>query len=222
MRPEEREAIEARRRRLVGSELTTGPPSECVEATFPTRFRRFFREPSFWDAFQTAWQAAANGAPWHQARQLMLSFSLPQEINAKDELVRLPDIPLSLLTGGTRLVLTLVVFVWKGETMLTLASTFGRAPVVSVLCQTKGDPKVANAKGWSSVHIAAAYGHVAVLDVFVKLGISVNEPEPRLGYTPLHLAAAADHVHVLQRLHDSGQADFLKTAKNVSEAFLTN
>ncbi|GLE08980.1 hypothetical protein PINS_up020455 [Pythium insidiosum] len=98
--------------------------------------------------------------------------------------------------------------------MLTLASTFGRAPVVSVLCQTKGDPKVANAKGWSSVHIAAAFGHVAVLDVFVKLGISVNEPEPRLGHTPLHLAAAVDHVHVLQRLHDSGQADFLKTAKN--------
>ncbi|KAJ0407177.1 hypothetical protein P43SY_001135 [Pythium insidiosum] len=187
MGPEEREAIDARRRRLVGSALTTGAPWECVEATFPTRFRRFFGQPAFWDAFQTACQGAATGTPWHQARQLMLSFSLPQEINAVDEL---------------------------GETMLTLASTFGRAPVVSVLCQTKGDPKIANAKGWSSVHIAAAYGHLAVLDVFLKLGISVNEPEPRLGYTPLHLAAAVDHVHVLQRLHESGQADFLKAAKN--------
>ncbi|KAG1695140.1 hypothetical protein DVH05_020781 [Phytophthora capsici] len=120
----------------------------------------------------------------------MISHSLPQQINGKDARV------------------------WTGETMLTLAATFGRAKVVNILCQVKGDPRIENAKGWSTVHAAAAYNHVNVLDVLFHLGVSMNEADSRLGYTPLHLAASVDNVQVLQMLHASKKADFWKTARN--------
>lgn len=127
--------------------------------------------------------------------------------------------------------------------MLTLAAASGRAKVVNILCQIKADPKIENAKvwrhrvlrsiamaslkrelpfgssilllqGWSTVHVAAAYNHVDVLKVLFTLGISVDEPDSRLGYTPLHLAASVDNVEVLQCLHASGKADFTKQARN--------
>ncbi|TMW66973.1 hypothetical protein Poli38472_012089 [Pythium oligandrum] len=184
---EANDSIEARRRRLVGTVLTTGPPSECIETTFSRRFGRHFHEPAFWDAFEDACRAVNEGKPWYQARQLLLSFSWPQEINAKDE--------------------------W-GETMLSLATTFGRANVVNVLCQIKADTRIENAKGWSVIHIAAAYNHVKILQVFLTLGISVDSPGSRLGYTPLHLAVAMDHIEAVQCLHASGKVNFMRTAGN--------
>lgn len=64
------------------------------------------------------------------------------------------------------------------------------------------------------MHVAAAYNHVKVLDFLLTLGISVNEPDSRLGYTPLHLAASVDNIEVLQCLHASTKADFTKRARN--------
>lgn len=104
----------------------------------------------------------------------------------------------------------------QGETMMTLAATFGRASVVKILCQIKGKPAIENAKGWSSVHIAAAYNHVAVLEVFLMLGVSVDEAGSRLGFTPLQLAATVDNEEVLECLHKSKKANFSKVAGNVS------
>lgn len=99
--------------------------------------------------------------------------------------------------------------------MMTLASAFNRPHVVNILCQIKGKPEIENAKGWSSVHISAAYNHISVLDIFLALGVSINEPESHRGYTALHLAAAMDKSEVLERLHLSKQADFTKKACNV-------
>lgn len=183
----EREERERRLRLLVGSTLSIGAPRECIEATFRSRFGKFFGQPLFWDAFESACVAVDRRQPWHTTRQLMLSYSLPQEVNTKDEL---------------------------GETMMTLAAAFGRASVVSILCQIKGKATIENVKGWSSVHIAVANKHIAVLEAFVLLGVSVDEPGSRLGYAPLHLAASVDHVEVLQCLHATKKADFMKVAGN--------
>lgn len=70
-------------------------------------------------------------------------------------------------------------------------------------------------QGWSSVHIAAAYNHIYVLGALLALDVSVNEPDSRLGYTPLHLAASVDNVAVLECLFASGRADFGVKARNV-------
>lgn len=100
--------------------------------------------------------------------------------------------------------------------MLTLAAANGRAKVVSILCQIKADPKIENAKGWSAVHVAAAYNHVSVLEALLALSVGMNEPDSHMGYTALHLAASVDNVEVVQSLHASGKADFAKQARNVS------
>ncbi|RLN60799.1 hypothetical protein BBJ28_00022406, partial [Nothophytophthora sp. Chile5] len=177
--------IEARRRLLVGSVLASSGQEQVIEASFATHFNRHLPEPGFWQAFEQACCAAMDRKPWHTPRQLMLSYSLPQQVNAKD-----------------------------AQTMMTLAATYGRARVVNILCQIKGDPRVENAKGWSTVHVATAYSHINVLEALLALGTSMNEPDSRLGYTPLHLAASVDHVEVLKTLHASKQADFGRKARN--------
>uniref|UniRef100_K3WNH5 Uncharacterized protein n=1 Tax=Globisporangium ultimum (strain ATCC 200006 / CBS 805.95 / DAOM BR144) TaxID=431595 RepID=K3WNH5_GLOUD len=180
--------IEARKLQLVGSVLAARDQELFIEATFATHFGRFFRQQEFWQPFEQACCAVYEGKPWHMQRQLMLAFSLPQEMNAKDA---------------------------RGETMLTLAAAHGRAKVVSILCQIKADPRIENAKvGWSAVHVAAAYNDTDVLESLIALGININQPDTRLGYTPLHLAASVDNVKVLKYLHDSGKAGFMAKAKN--------
>ncbi|KAL3656796.1 hypothetical protein V7S43_018253 [Phytophthora oleae] len=183
----DREGIEARRRVLVGSILAPSDKDQFIEASFATHFGRNVPELGFWTAFDQACSFVAEGASWHTPRQLMISHSLPQQVNGKDA---------------------------RGETMLTLAATFGRAKVVSILCQIKGDPRIENAKGWSTVHVAAAYSHVNVLEVLLRLGVSMNEADSRLGCTPLHLAASVDNVQVLKLLYESKKADFWKKARN--------
>ncbi|KAF1784472.1 hypothetical protein PC129_g3755 [Phytophthora cactorum] len=179
--------IEARRQLLVGSILAPSDKDQFIEASFATHFGRNVPEPGFWAAFNQACSFAADGTPWHQPRQLMLSYSLPQQINGKDS---------------------------RGETMMTLAASFDRAKVVSILCQIKGDPRIENAKGWSTVHVAAAYNHVNVLEALLNLAVNMNEADSRMGYTPLHLAASIDNVEVLKLLYGSKKADFWKKAKN--------
>ncbi|POM70791.1 Ankyrin repeat, PH and SEC7 domain containing protein secG-like, partial [Phytophthora palmivora] len=183
----DREWIETRRRILVGSILAPSDKDQFIEASFSTHFGRNIPKHGFWEAFNQACSFAADGMPWHTPRQLMLSHSLPQQVNAKD---------------------------FRGETMMTLAATFGRAKVVSILCQIKGDPRIENAKGWSTVRVAAAYNHINVLEALLSLGVSMNEADSCLGYTPLHLAASVDNVEVLKTLYDSKQVDFWKKAKN--------
>lgn len=85
---QQRLALDARRRLLVGSVLAASDQEQCVEATFATHFAAHVREPRFWPAFEQACCAAYEDQSWHLPRQLMIAFSLPQEINAKDERVR--------------------------------------------------------------------------------------------------------------------------------------
>jgi len=127
--------------------------------------------------------------------------------------------------------------------MLTLAAAFGRAAVVNILCQIKGDPSIENAKvgcsatqrynitfithaqvasrqGWSAVHVAAVTNRLEVMEAMINLGVSVDLPDARLGFAPLHLAASVDHIQVLELLWQSGKADFARRARNVSRLSL--
>lgn len=84
----ERAWIEARKLQLVGSVLAASDQEVFIEATFATHFGAFFRQPDFWTPFELACCAVVEGKPWSAQRQLMLAFSLPQEVNAKDQRVR--------------------------------------------------------------------------------------------------------------------------------------
>lgn len=90
---QERAWIEARKRRLVGSVLAASDHEVFVEATFATHFGAHFRQQAFWSAFEQACCAAIESKPWSVERQLMLSYSLPQEVNAKDARVRRRSFP---------------------------------------------------------------------------------------------------------------------------------
>lgn len=85
---QERAWIEERKLKLVGSVLAASDQELFIEATFATHFGRFFRQTEFWAPFEQACCAVFEGKPWHEQRQLMLSLSLPQEVNAKDPRVR--------------------------------------------------------------------------------------------------------------------------------------
>lgn len=85
--PEERAQILARRKLLVGNVLAASDQEQAIEASFESQFGAQIPEPRFWRAFEQACCAVYDGQPWHMPRQLMLSNSLPQQINAKDERV---------------------------------------------------------------------------------------------------------------------------------------
>lgn len=78
-----------RRRLLVGSAIQAGSTADCIESTFPIRFQRYFRQQEFWPVFETACRAVENKESWNTARQLLLSYSTPHEVNSKDEHVRM-------------------------------------------------------------------------------------------------------------------------------------
>lgn len=85
---QERAWIEARKLKLVGSVLAASDQELFVEATFETHFGGFFRQQDFWKPFEQACCAVFEGKSWNMQRQLMLAFSLPQEVNAKNPRVR--------------------------------------------------------------------------------------------------------------------------------------
>ncbi|DAZ92464.1 TPA: hypothetical protein N0F65_012694 [Lagenidium giganteum] len=185
----EREELEERRRRLVGSFLAANGKESHIEQTFAHSFGRWLKHQAFWDAFDQACENTMLGQPWQIPRQMMISFSLPQEVNGQDE---------------------------RGETMLTLAAAHGREKVVNILCQIKASPYAENSKGWSAVHNAAVYGRTSVLQVFITLGIDIDRPDGKLHYTPAHLAASVDNVEMLRFLHSTHLVDFSKTSVNGS------
>lgn len=85
----ERERMLARRRVLIGSALTLGEQDHvAVEASFETHFSRHLRDERFWQAFKQACAAVRAGESWAMPRQLLLAFSLPQQVNGKDTRVR--------------------------------------------------------------------------------------------------------------------------------------
>src|SRR5690349_24442350 len=57
---------------------------------------------------------------------------------------------------------------------------------------------------WSLLHIAAAGGHLAAVDLLLARGLDVNTRERGDNTYPLHWAAAAGHLDVVRRLVDAG------------------
>jgi hypothetical protein len=95
----DRERMLARRRVLVGSVLTLGEQDhEAVEASFETHFSVHLRDERFWLAFKQACAAVRDGESWAMQRQLLLAFSLPQQVNGKDTRVRY--LAAQLASGG--------------------------------------------------------------------------------------------------------------------------
>ena len=57
--------------------------------------------------------------------------------------------------------------------------------------------------GWTTVHTAAQYGNILVMDRLIELGVDLKE-KSNDSWTSLHLAARKGHVAVVNRLHDLG------------------
>lgn len=57
--------------------------------------------------------------------------------------------------------------------------------------------------GTSPLHFAAQYGHVEVLDVLLKAGVS-RDTRTKVDLTPLHLAAQGGHLEIVSQLVQHG------------------
>jgi hypothetical protein len=81
MTPSEEEALKKRKEkfRLAQSKTVEGG----IECSFQARFPRL--EPAFWNTF---YEACSLGENWRAHKSLLISHSLPQTINSKDEFVR--------------------------------------------------------------------------------------------------------------------------------------
>lgn len=120
-----------------------------IEELFRTRFQ--VREASFWGIFDKA--CLAGGDSWVTFRGLMLAYSLPQEINGKDD---------------------------RGETMMTLAAQFGRPHIITILHFIKGNFTTCNTRGWTPLHAAVAYHRIEVVKKIHQLGGSLHIQGPGL------------------------------------------
>lgn len=57
---------------------------------------------------------------------------------------------------------------------------------------------------WTLLHLAAAGGHLAAVDLLLKRGLDVNVRERGDNTYPMHWAAAGGHLDVVRRLADAG------------------
>jgi ankyrin repeat protein len=83
----------------------------------------------------------------------------------------------------------------------------------------------ANNNGWTGLHFAACYGHLAIVELLLESGAEIDIANDCYGGTPLMQAAAHGNVDATQRLLEAGanlkiEDRFNKTA--LSMALLEN
>ncbi|KAG8235982.1 hypothetical protein J437_LFUL015136 [Ladona fulva] len=99
----------------------------------------------------------------------------------------------------------------RGRTALHLACRYGRTVLVDILLRRGANPDVADARGATPLHNAAARGHQAALLLLLLQGKANVGAEDGSGNTPLHLSADGGHEGCAKALlyyleHSSGAA----------------
>ena len=98
-----------------------------------------------------------------------------------------------------------------GATPLLIAAQEGHISIVEYLA-TLSSCNVnytLQEKNWNIVHIAASYGHLAIVKLFKN---DVNIPDVN-GYLPLHLAALNGHIDIVEYLAEECHCDLLCLSK---------
>ena len=85
---------------------------------------------------------------------------------------------------------------------LYYAAWSGDLPTVRLLLQADADP-AAVAKEWSALHIAAAMGHLEVIDLLLAAGVPVDLANWR-GDTPLDSARTSQNAAGIEYLIQKG------------------
>eukprot|EP01063_Lacrimia_lanifica_P027031 TRINITY_DN3738_c0_g1_i1.p1 TRINITY_DN3738_c0_g1~~TRINITY_DN3738_c0_g1_i1.p1 ORF type:complete len:420 (+),score=54.14 TRINITY_DN3738_c0_g1_i1:583-1842(+) len=90
--------------------------------------------------------------------------------------------------------------------LLHEAATYGFDAAVRCLLVTgRADPDVADpATGATALHLAAASGHLAVMQCLIEHGAAVSGAAYATLWAPLHVAAAAGHADCVEVLVDAG------------------
>jgi ankyrin repeat protein len=111
----------------------------------------------------------------------------------------------------------------EGVTPLMNAAENGTVAVVKLLTESTEDPvaylnSVSNT-GFTALIVAAAHGHLPVMEYLLDAGADVNVPHEN-GLTALMYAAAGGHVDAMKMLMDKGKADIHARHSNEGTAFM--
>ena len=86
------------------------------------------------------------------------------------------------------------------STPLHVATEGGHTDVVKLLLSCGASPLDENKSGMTPVHLAARFGHSAVISEFVKQNISLRNLSRKLGMTALHVAAFYGEEDIVREL----------------------
>ena len=88
------------------------------------------------------------------------------------------------------------------------AATHGHVPVIDMLIKSEGNPRTADAEGWTALTFAANEGQFEatqfLVNTLLQKGASLKEMVDKDGRTPLIEAACGGHIAVVKCLVEKG------------------
>lgn len=183
---EEEKAIKSRAQGLAKIE----PPSGIIEAVVQLSSRFF--------------EGAPAPAPTKVNRLMEPKGSRPkQRIKApEDERDSTPDIETA--ASQEEVILTPFEVLQRNAVRDFLeASARGDDEACRQMADAGAPIHLANEKGWTAIHVAARYGHVALVETLLDLQLD-DEAKDLMGRTALHVAAEFGQLEVLELLIDIG------------------
>ena len=90
----------------------------------------------------------------------------------------------------------------NGRTPLMVAAETGNVDMAKLLAVKEAEPN-SHHKGWTSLHRAAFYGNIEIVDFLIEMGLDIDVKDDR-GQTPIHWPANYGRVQMVNHLLSKG------------------
>lgn len=92
----------------------------------------------------------------------------------------------------------------EGYTPLVIAAHYGYSRVVRIIVNQRANPSIVDDEGYTALHVAVGEKHLAVTELLVKAGKSLDVAASTGGLTSLHAAVSNGHSTVMRVLIEAG------------------